>query len=292
MNKLFQIFLLSLFIPSLSAAGPLWRDQLIIPQTLEHRSLDDVIQTVHSGQVILMGENHTSEQDHINQRRLISALVQDGQAGPVSVGMEFIDYSKQEFVDQFVAGTMAEKDFLKNVGWGNNNFDFYRGLVLTPQFSGGKTYALNLPSAIDKKIFWNGFDSLSEDEKSKLPPDFQVGGELYKKRFLEIIKTQHGEVPPEMLDNMFLAQSAWDDTMAWKIAEAMSENPGQVLVVIVGGVHTEFNLAIPARLKARGITDILNIVQINPVGLSSVELLKYINPDPRFGPVANYVWVQ
>jgi len=131
---------------------------------------------------------------------------------------------------------------------------------------------------------------LSDEERSWLPPNFQLGNDLYFERFATAVR-EHGDLQEDVVRNFFAAQSAWDDTMAWQARDFLIANPDQVLVIIVGDFHASYGGGLPDRLRARGVTSVLVISQVNAFGLSDEEIQSLIRPDPRHGMRADFVWL-
>jgi uncharacterized iron-regulated protein len=204
--------------------------------------------------------------------------------------MEFFDYPKQNVVDQYLAGKLDEAQFLKDVNWGGFPFDWYREQVLAPLAVGGTAIALNAPRSLTGRIARVGVKGLDKSEAALLPPQFSVGSDLYFDRFLEVIGATHpGD--RQKFENMFAAQSTWDDTMAWRSIEFVDENPDEILVVIVGDFHVAYELGLPARLEARGVQKMLTISQVKVEGLTDDEKSEYLKPDAKYGTRSDYIWI-
>ena len=125
-----------------------------------------------------------------------------------------------------------------------------------------------------------GLDSLSEEERRLLPPLYDRGSDEYFERFKKIMENH---VPEHMLENYFLAQSLWDDTMAWSSARHLANHPEDLLVILVGDFHANYGHGLVERLYANGVKDVLVI--------SQVLEKKQTEPHPIYGPRADFVWV-
>lgn len=240
---------------------------------------------LHSGQVLLLSEQHGLEPHHQNQRDILVNI--SGASFPLSVGMEFFDYTQQPLVDEYVASRLAEEDFLKQIQWGRIPFANYRFQVRFPHFFGGHTLALNLPRSLSGKIAQNGLDALSDEERALLPPDYEMGQESYYERFRATMKDHATE---EQMKNYFAAQSLWDETMAWTASEYMQKNPRHLLVIIVGDFHVAYQDGLVARLKARGVRDIVSVSQADTRKMSDEERVEVIQPHPRYGARADFIF--
>jgi uncharacterized iron-regulated protein len=283
--NILSTLVLSFFWVFESIAIPLgyYSGDQVVPTTLAA-----VIGQVKPGTVIVIGEQHNKAGASASQMDLLRELRKQGHS--VSVGMEFISYPNQTFLEFYKAGRLPEEQFLKDVQWGGYDFNLYRDQILFPEFANGETtLALNAPRQLTGKIAKTGLSSLTADEQAILPPQLQLGSESYKKRFIEAMGG-HGPSGPA-LDNYFAAHSVWDDTMAWQTATYMAKNPNHVFVIIVGEFHVQYGGGLPARLKARGVNSILTLSQVDHTDYSDEELEKEMIPHSEYGPRADVLWI-
>ncbi len=183
--------------------------------------------------------------------------------------------------DMKLRGQLGETDFLRRMQWGQGiPFDLYRQQVRAPLAHGGWTWALNMDRAVTSKISQRGFDSLDENDKALLPPAFTVGRAPYFERFQEVMG---GHAPAEKVHDYFVAQSLWDDTMAWQARLRQTQDPDSVLVIIVGDFHVAWGGGLPDRLMARGDGRVVTISQVQSADAVAI--------DPRYGPRGTYIWL-
>ncbi len=251
-------------------------------------NLEQALEGVRSGQVVIISEEHNLPRHHENQLAVLQTLKNRNLS--ISVGLEFLSYPDQPWVDRYVRGEIPEPDFLRAVYWSGYPFGWYRPLILFPRGSGGQTRALNAPPQLAQALAQKGIAGLSSEERSWLPPDFQLGNALYFERFVTAVRP-HGNLQEDTIRNFFDAQSAWDDTMAWQAQEYLRARPDQVLVIIVGDFHASYGGGLPDRLRARGVTNVLVISQVNGYGLSEEEVRESLAPHPRYGVRADFVWL-
>jgi uncharacterized iron-regulated protein len=255
--------------------------------TLEKVNLEDVIRTIPKGAVVILGEQHGFGLIQKGQLDVLNALRANGHK--VNVGMEFLDYTNQEDVDNYRNGTLNETDFLKQVGWGSVSFDFYRDQILFPKAEQGeRTFAINSPRWLSGEVSQKGIAGLSEEALKLLPPQFQLGRESYKKRFIDLMSGHISS--PEKMQRYFEAQSLWDDTMAWNLAK-MPVALDETIVVVVGQFHVEYGGGLPYQLQQR--------IKNRPV-VTIDELLYYddekvpfenLKPSPEYGPMSDYLLI-
>jgi len=251
-------------------------------------SLEQVAQAVRAGDILIIGEEHDDAAHHANQLLVLEAL--KARSLRVSVGLEFLAYPDQIWVDWYVRGEISEPEFVRAVRWGGAPFAWYRPLILFPRGAGGDTVALNAPDALTRAIAQQGLDALSDEERGLLPPGFALGSALYFERFAQAVQ-QHGRLSEEAVRNFFAAQSVWDDTMAWRAVSYLAAHPDQVLVIIVGDFHAAYGGGLPDRLRARGATGVYTISQIGVGDLSDTEAQGLLTPDARYGVRADFIWL-
>jgi uncharacterized iron-regulated protein len=252
--------------------------------------LNELVDKVSLGDVLVLGESHATvgsvNIDQKNQALLIEALV--AKYKNVSVGMEFIDYPNQKNIDLFLNQKISESDFLNQIQWGQSPFADYKKQVLLPLDGSGWTFGLNAPKELTSFVGKNGIEKLTPELLKYMPPDFKVGNAIYKNRFMDQMSfmTNHGM----NIDYYFEAQSIWDDTMAWNATEILKQNSNQILVIIVGQFHVMYGGGLPSRLKDRGISNVISVVQSGAYkDLSAAEEKELIN-DKIYGPIADYFW--
>ncbi|MGZ3747313.1 MAG: ChaN family lipoprotein, partial [Pseudobdellovibrionaceae bacterium] len=253
-----------------------------------HRlSLRTVAQGIRPGTVIVMGENHGLNSSRQAQVELMKALRDQGLK--VSVGLEFFYYPDQFLVNDFRTGVLGESDFLQKIHWGKPSFDFYRDQALFPRYDQGEfTLAVNAPRSLTGRISQVGLGGLTEEEQKILPPSFQLGRATYKERFLATMP----HLPnAEAGERYFAAQSAWDDTMAWKTAEFIEAHPDQVLLIVVGDFHARFGGGLPDRIEARTHQKPLIFSHLNTYGLTPEEVRQELGPSSVYGPRGDYIWL-
>lgn len=115
-------------------------------------SVADIALQVQPGTILILGEMHGLGPVRDQQMNVLNTL-RSVYKGPISVGMEFINYTDQTPLSAFSAGLLPEEDFLKKVNWGGFDFDFYRQQILFPSFENGeRIMGINLSRTITSQI--------------------------------------------------------------------------------------------------------------------------------------------
>lgn len=271
------------------------RAQIYDSSGLEKITLEQVIASVSSGTILVVGEVHGQAVVRDQQISILEALRAAGHR--VSVGMEFFSYPDQAVVQDYRKGLISTEDFKKTINWTGFDIGLYIPQLLFPRNEFGEMgLAINSPKSLTRQISQQGLNSLSEDQKKLMPPDYLQGNEFYRERFYNIMSGGH--VPDSKLDNYFQAQSTWDETMAWQSLEFMKNHTDQVFVIIVGEFHVQYGGGLPDSLRRRiqtmGLTEKINvktIAQIFTVDLTADEITEAILPSAKYGPRADYLFL-
>lgn len=267
--------------------GQLPREGFFSGATLKTSDIDTLVDGVQPGGVLIISEQHGNQKHYSHQKLALQALEKTKRC-VVSVGLEFLAWTHQGPITDFFHGSLTEADFLKAAEWGGNPFADYRDQALFPRATGGELLGVNAPKALTSAISKKGLASLTPELNDLMPPLFELGSSAYRERFDSIMG---GHVPAASLDRYFAAQSVWDDSMAWKSAEFLRANPSHCLVVIVGDFHAAWGGGLPARLSARGVSNVTVISQLETFDLSEEELSNELGPNPRFGARADALWL-
>lgn len=241
-------------------------------------SMNELFALLGPGKVVIVSEQHGYAPHHQNQRDFLVKI--SGANFPISVGMEFFTYTDQPKVDAYARGQLTEEDFLKEIGWGGIPYTNYRFQVVFPYYRGGQAVALNLPRSISGKVSKSGLDSLDESEKSLLPPQLVLGNQDYFERFTEAMQGHIQD--PAVLHNYFTAHCLWDETMAWRAITYLKQHPDQLLMIVVGDFHAQYEDGLVARLRDQGIDTIV---------VSQVTDRSEVAPHPKYGRRGNFVWL-
>ena len=264
----------------------LWA-QIYQGNTQTETNLNTLVNSVKPGTVLIIGEMHGLKSMRDQHMEILNILKSKGLK--VSVGLEFFNYTDQMFVDQYRAGEMDESAFLKTVNWGGYDFNLYKDQLLFGEFGMG----INLTRDVTKIISKQGIGALTSDQKKLLPPNFTIGRDSYRQRFFQAMGHP---VPVASLENYFVAQSAWDDTMAWQTAQFQKQHPGQVFVIIVGEFHVQYGGGLPERLKTRLSAenlpvDIVTVSQVYTDGMTEQEIQDSLMPLIDEGIRADFIWL-
>jgi uncharacterized iron-regulated protein len=293
-KKTIQHLILPLFLSVLVSTEA--KSQLYQGSTLKVVDPSAIVSKVKPGSILILGENHGLASNRDQHVQLLNLLRASGLT--VSVGLEFLNYPDQTFVNQYLSKEINDEQFLSIINWQGFDFQFYKQQILFPNIDKGETtLALNMPRSITSKISKSGLESLTPDEQKLMPPQFHLGRDSYKQRFSDIM---HVPVGP-MMEKYFAAQSTWDDTMAYTATEFMKQHPNQVLVIIVGEFHAQYGGGLADRILARApglsVVSLSQIWAVNQmtdgtvVPMTDEEIMAEIKPSEKYGPRNDFIWV-
>lgn len=206
--------------------------------------------------LLLVGESHTDMEFHRAQLRVIEELA--GAGREVLVGLEMYPSTKQGSLDEWGRKLLTEEGFVELSHWYDSwgyPWGYYRELFLLCRERGIPMYALNVPREIVKKVREKGFDSLSEEERERMPPRVDTSSEEHRELFRSFFDPDdplHGSLSEEQWEGMYRAQATWDAAMAWNALSALRHDgrPGAILVVLAGSGHVAYGLGIERQALA------------------------------------------
>jgi len=236
--------------------------------------LDEIIRNISDKTIIYIGETHTNYEEHKVQLAVIMNLSEKGHK--VAIGMEMFQKPFQKAIDDYIAGNITEKDFLKKTQyfkrWGYD-YNLYREIINFAKAKNIPVVALNLRSEIIDNVTKGGLDVLADEDKKQIPKDMDMSDEDYRKSLKEIFD-QHGNQGFGNFNNFYQSQIFWDETMAHSVDEFLKQNPDYQIVVLAGSGHIMYGSGIPKRAYRLNGKDYATLIQ---------------NPDSTDESVGNFV---
>ncbi|WP_200762463.1 ChaN family lipoprotein [Nitrosophilus alvini] len=219
------------------------------------QKLQDIYPDIINRKVVFIGEQHTEFSNHLNQLKIIKAMFEKDPK--LAIGMEMFQEPFQKYLDEFIEGRISEKEMLKKTEYFKRwkyDYNLYRPIILFAKKHKIPIVALNIEREITKKVVREGIDSLSKEERAKVPKSIDFGNREYKEELKRIFSGHQAE-SFKNFDEFYNAQLLWDETMAKNVARFLHNNPEFKMAVLAGNGHVMFGYGIPDRIKRRGITD-------------------------------------
>jgi uncharacterized iron-regulated protein len=215
------------------------------------KTLSDVIRGVEDKKIIYVGEVHDVFAHHAVQLDIITGIYK--KRPKIAIGMEMFQRPFQETLDAYISGRTGEEDFLKESEyfkrWGFD-YNLYKPILDFARAEKIPVVALNLEREIIKKVSESGIDSLSDEEKSRIPQELDFSDKEYRERLREIF-SMHKDADEKNFDYFYQSQILWDETMSQSVDEFLGNNPDYRIVVLAGQGHLAYGSGIPKRTFRR-----------------------------------------
>ena len=229
------------------------------------KTLSEVMERVGGRKIVYVGESHDQFSHHVMELEVIKNL--HGRGRKIAIGMEMFQKHFQKVLDDYIEGKIDEREFLKGTQyfkrWGFD-YNLYRPILQFARSERIPVVALNMRQEIVDKVFRGGLDSLSEEEKSLVPPQMDFSDDAYKERLQKVFQA-HQDFGAGNFNFFYQAQILWDETMSESIDEFLKAHPTDHMVVLAGNGHLASGSGIPKRTARRNGYDyaiILNDVDL------------------------------
>jgi uncharacterized iron-regulated protein len=229
---------------------------------------------------VCIGETHTNPHHHWAELEIVGHLVGPGAA----LGMEMFQRPFQGVLDDFAAGKIDEKTLLARTAWEERwgfDWSFYRPTVALAIAHGLPLLALNAPEEVAHKVGQGGLAALSPSERASLPE--LVLDDKEHRAYFDNAMGEHGGVGDSKLDNFYVAQVIWDETMADGASRWVAGGDGRHVAILAGEGHC-VDPAIPARMRRRGVKSAVSVQPVLDDGSSAVA-------DALAAPINDYLFV-
>jgi len=207
--------------------------------------------------VVLLGEAHDSAEDH---RWQLHTLTQLHVLQPrLAIGFEMFPRRVQPALDQWVAGTLSEAEFLKlsewDKVWGFDARD-YLPLFHYARMNRIPMLALNVERSLVEAIGKQGWDGVPDTQKEGVSKP-AAPTEAYRKRLRAVFDHHPSKARAEASFPRFIeSQTTWDRAMAQVMAEHLQKHPDALVVGIMGAGHVRNGHGVAHQLKDLGIGNV------------------------------------
>lgn len=242
---------------------------------------EKMIKDLVKADIVFFGELHTDPIAHWMQYEITVDLFKVKKHDLI-IGSEMFEADNQLLVDEYLAGTYADKKFEAEAKIWNNYKTDYKPVMNFAKDSSLQYIATNIPRRYASVVHKNGFEGLNElsdEAKTFISPDLQ---ELYDKDvtcYANMLKMEG--MGGRVNENFPMAQAAKDATMAHFILKNWSE--GKLLFHFDGAYHSDNFEGIVWWINK--LKPGLNIKTISTVYQKDVEKLNEDNIDR-----ANYIF--
>ncbi len=223
-------------------------------------SLTQAIEGARGKKIVYVGEYHDSFAHHAVELRVVKSLFEKN--ANLAIGMEMFQRPFQGALDDYLRGSIEEREFLKRSEyfsrWGFD-YNLYKPILDFARREKIPVVALNLRREIADKVAREGMDALTPDEKKEIPIETDFSDTAYRDR-LKRVFSEHKGSKERNFEHFYQAQVLWDETMALSIDEYLKKNPDRQMVVIAGAGHLSYGSGIPKRTFRRNGHEYLTIL--------------------------------
>jgi len=250
-------------LASLDSATFVWNSAAGAPRNFE-AWLDELA----TFDVAFVGETHLDDTTHRVELAILRGL-NLRREGRVVLSLEMFERDVQPLLDAYLAGELAESEFLaKARPWGNYASD-YRPLVEYAKANGIPVVAANAPASVRRKLASGGrsaLEALSPEERAWLPAEILPANPGYWERVDRATRGHMGFASQPEEQRLFSGQNLWDNCMGDAVAQALATHPGHAVVHVVGGFHVMYRDGTAAQLARRAPAARASVVQLMPTG--------------------------
>ncbi|MBI1916664.1 MAG: ChaN family lipoprotein [Planctomycetes bacterium] len=270
------------------------------------RTLDHMLQRMRNMDVVFLGESHDDAVAHYLQARLLRLMNEQRVNRPLALSLEMFERDVQPVLDEYLAGLITEQHFLASSRPWNNYKQDYGSLVEYAREKELPVIAANAPRRYVNRVGRLGAVSLKaipDPQRRGLPPlPYGEASSAYAAKFNALMK-EHGPKKPDPNKGKeppkpppapagpprmppadqpvktepdsrrgLEAQSLWDATMAYSIAEYLMRSPGAQVIHLNGRFHTEKRLGIADHLlRYRPGTSFLVVTMLSAKSFSKFD---------------------
>jgi uncharacterized iron-regulated protein len=210
--------------------------------------IGQILEALKNADVVFLGEQHDDPTAHALQLQILqSAFERYGKERNVALSMEMFERDVQHIVDEYLQDLINENNFIASSRAWNNYKSDYKSLVEFAKQNKLAVVAANAPRRYVNRVSRLGkasLDALSPQAKLWLAPlPYAQASPEYAKKFGDLMGGVGGHSA-----TLLEAQSLWDATMAYAIAEQLKKQPKSLIVHLNGGFHSEKRLGAPEHL--------------------------------------------
>jgi uncharacterized iron-regulated protein len=233
------------------------KDHAVIP-------FDRMVGEASKSRVIIVGETHDNKSHHDLQLKIIRTLYEGG--APLAVGLEMFRAENQELLDKWWRWGMPTEQFeaLYRENWGIP-WPLYRDIFLYTRQKRIPLVGLNVPREIIAKVAREGYGSLTEAERKRLPPGLTCTIDEEYRALIRKTFTEHAHASGRSFEHFCEAQMVWDTAMAIHALDYLDKNPGSRIVILAGSVHA-WKYAIPRQIATMRPDVTVSVILPDPDG--------------------------
>jgi len=221
----------------------------------------DLLTEMARRQVVLLGEQHDSGEDHRWQLDTLARL--HARQPRMAIALEMLPRRLQPVLDSWLAGGLTESEFLARAEW-RRMWGFDPGHYL-PLFHFARMHRLPLLAVnVERSLVeaagrqgWGGVPEAQREGVGRPAAPAPAYLEELRQVFAHHPERAGG---PMAFDRFVEAQTLWDRAMAQGMAEYLKTHGDALVVGILGAGHVRQGHGVAHQLKALGIARVAGLV--------------------------------
>ncbi len=222
-------------------------------------SLDEIAAQMHNYDVLIFGEEHNDSVAHDLQISLFKKAT-EMYPSQFALSLEMFDRDVQGIMDEYLADIIRERNFTKEARiW--SNYKDYRPMVEWAKVKKLDVICANAPGRYSNLAGRKGQDALKtltkEAKRAFAPLPYKKAEGKYYQKLMNLMG--HPPATDSLVATMpamsmggfdlIMAQSLWDATMAYSIAQYLKKNTSKKVFHVNGRFHSDEHLAVVEQLK-------------------------------------------
>ena len=219
-------------------------------------SISDIISDMKTNDVLFYGEEHNDSVTHYLEHKIFENL-HTTYGGNVTLSMEMFDRDVQPIMNEYLTSEIREKNFKKDARvW--SNYKDYRAMVEICKSNKLDVICANAAGRYSNLAGRKGQTALMalplESKKSFAPLPYDTASGKYYEKLIGLFddtskrKKQSTNSGNENF-SLVMAQSLWDATMAYSIADYFKTHSTKKIFQVNGRFHSDEYFAVVTQLK-------------------------------------------
>jgi uncharacterized iron-regulated protein len=255
------MLMLTLIVLMLTGGTLLSRDyEIYDSKTGESITMQQFVERSSKFDIIFFGEFHDDSLLHMIQAKYLAEWIKRNPKTTVS--FEMFERDVQNVINDYLAGKISEKDFLKKSRPWPDYLQFYKPMLELAKKNNLPFLATNIPrryAALYARKGMTGINSLPPEQRKYITKEIVIKDDEYLKKFYNTMMLNMGmdtneAISPNQENTLYLyygAQVIKDETMAESIADFLKSHAGWKVVHFNGDFHSNNYLGTVAKLRRR-----------------------------------------
>jgi uncharacterized iron-regulated protein len=216
-----------------------------------------IVEDMKDYDVLFYGEEHNDSVTHYLENKILENLYQKYNSS-ITLSMEMFDRDVQPIMNEYLTSDVREKNFKKDARvW--SNYKDYRPMVEFSKLNKLDVICANAAGRYSNLAGRKGQKALMdlplESKKYFAPLPYDTASGKYHEKLVGLFdngkekKKKQNTNPNYEPFSLVMAQSLWDATMAFSIADYLEKNSTKKVLQVNGRFHSDEGFAVVTQLK-------------------------------------------